>query len=448
MVIFNKMKITAVIAEFNPFHKGHKYIIDKAREETEADIILVLMSGNFVQRGEPAIFDMGVRAETALKNGADFIFELPPFIALSSAEGFASGGVALLNKLGADSMVFGSECADISALSATACILSEESPGFKNVLQKHLRSGDPFPAAREAAVKACIHDNYSLNSANLREILHEPNNILALEYLKALKKTGSMITPHTVRRINSSYHDEAQMTAFPAHSSEGRNPGSLYCAESLRNLIFSKNIDPFDSFSGLPSEAFLKSIINAMEYKGAVHRDSLTAILLYKLLSDDLLACLEKAAVPHDLIKRIINNRNFSGTFSEFCSLLKTRNITFTAVSRHLLHMILNMDYASLPLLRMINNTDYIRLLGFSRSAEGFFPELRKRSGLMILSNSSDIKAYFKEQPSAAARLKTHLRIDQTHAILKYDSSGNRDCQQKRKQHPLLPEISRRLIIS
>ncbi|MCR4589484.1 MAG: nucleotidyltransferase family protein [Lachnospiraceae bacterium] len=415
-------KIAAVISEFNPFHPGHSYIAEKARELTGADVVIALMSGNFVQRGEPAVFDMGVRTEAALSNGYDIVFELPPQFALSSAEGFAGGAVNILDSLGVDFLVFGSECGDLQKLKAAADILADESDAYKTALRDSLKAGNSFPSARESAVFACFSASSDLSAAELHEILHNPNNILAVEYLKALRSGGSGITPFTVQRINSSYHagkDNVKCEEF------------AYSAESIRKILSSGLTDP-------GREIMPEYIVKAVKTHGTVCCDSLTPLLLYKLLSDELEISLDKAAVPEDLSRRIVNNRNFSGSFSEFCELIKTKNITYTAVSRHLLHIILDMDYRSVSLC-----PDHIRLLGFTGRGEKGLSALKTRSKLTILSNSSDINAYLKNDggsiaPEQTAFLKTSLRIDQSYNILR-DSK-------KRKEHPLPPEISRRMV--
>ncbi len=389
------MKIAGIIAEFNPFHRGHKYIIEKAREDLNADLVIILMSGNFVQRGEPAVFDLGKRTGDALNNMADMVFELPPHIALSSAEGFASGGVSLLTSLGADYILFGSECGDLEPLEEAAAVLANESEGFKAALNQHLREGLSFPSAREAAFCDVIPEESALNKGILNEILQKPNNILAVEYLKAIKSTASPLIPHTVKRINSFYH-----------GGEKDNGDSLYSAEAIRKTLYLEE-DSLDT----------------------VFPDSLTPLLLYNLYSPELKEKLKKAAVPPGLSERIVNNRNYSGSFSGFCSLLKTKNITYTSVSRHLLHLILDMDYkrAVIP--------DYIRLLGFRKDSEGYFSELKKRSRIPILSNSSDLRKCRSES------LREHLRIDQTYNLLKSPRKG------KAGDPEFSPEISRQIII-
>ena len=195
------MRIVGIIAEYNPFHQGHAYQIKKVRELTQADFILVSMSGNFVQRGAPAMFDKYTRAHAALLSGADLVLELPVSIATGSAEAFARGGVRLLHDTGiVTDLCFGSECGDLSSLERLAAFLAEEPTDYKLHLQDGLKQGLSFPAAREQAVR---FSDPSLPA----ELLGMPNNLLGLEYLKALHLYGSSIRPFTIQREGSGYHD-------------------------------------------------------------------------------------------------------------------------------------------------------------------------------------------------------------------------------------------------
>ena len=183
------MRVVGIIAEYNPFHQGHAYQIKKARELTQADFIIVAMSGNFVQRGAPAMFDKYTRAHAALLSGADLVLELPVSIATGSAEAFARGGVRLLHDTGiVTDLCFGSECGDLSSLERLAAFLVEEPTDYKLHLQDGLKQGLSFPAAREQAVR---FSDPSLPA----ELLGMPNNLLGLEYLKALHLYGSTIRP-------------------------------------------------------------------------------------------------------------------------------------------------------------------------------------------------------------------------------------------------------------
>ena len=192
------MSTTAIIAEFNPLHSGHQYIIEQARSLTNADCVVVVLSGSFTQRGDIAIAPKYVRAQAAIACGADVVIELPFAYATASAEFFASGAVTLLDSLGSiDYLVFGAECDDIAMLSTAADILLEEPPAFKQTLTSCLSSGMSFPAARARAFIDC----------GGTDGIFTPNNTLGIEYIKALKRLSSHMVPVAVSRMGSGYND-------------------------------------------------------------------------------------------------------------------------------------------------------------------------------------------------------------------------------------------------
>lgn len=190
----DQIKTAGIIAEYNPFHNGHQYQIEEIRRQTGADFVIAAMSGDFVQRGEPAIFDKYTRTRMALCGGADLVVELPALFATSSAEDFAACGVSLLGSLGTDFLCFGSESGNLSHLQKAAEILSEESAIWQPLLQTYLKQGETYPSARSLAVAELTGD------PGLSTLLATPNNILAVEYLKALKQQRSSMIPVTIRR--------------------------------------------------------------------------------------------------------------------------------------------------------------------------------------------------------------------------------------------------------
>lgn len=225
------MTITAVIAEYNPFHNGHAYQLAKARELTGADYLVVIMSGDFVQRGAPAILDQHDRAELALLGGADLILQLPCHFALGSAQHFARGAVSLLTALGCvDFLCFGSEYGDTAPFLELADVLLHEPEEYRELLSGLLRNGLSFPTARAQALSAYFSDSASFSSLSKEELdtfLKEPNNILGIEYVQALLLSQSRIRPVTIRREGSGYHEGALFThALPS-------------ATAMRNLLFS-----------------------------------------------------------------------------------------------------------------------------------------------------------------------------------------------------------------
>ena len=231
------MRVVGLIAEYNPYHNDHKYHIEKAKELATADYAIVVMRGNFVQRGTPAIMPKHLRAEAALKCGADLGIELPVYYATGTAEQFAYGAVSLLDKLGCvDAICFGSECGDIEPLKSLAKILCDEPAEYKENLQFNLRSGMSFPLARQKAIQAVC------DSSHLTELLEQPNNILGIEYLKALYRLGSNIEPLTIRREASHYHDTELQEQFSS-------------ASALRGTISDGNFAQL--YGQIPSECML-----------------------------------------------------------------------------------------------------------------------------------------------------------------------------------------------
>lgn len=223
------MIIGAIIAEFNPFHLGHKYLIDKAREEFGCDYVIAIMSGNFVQRGEPAIFDKYYRAKSAILNGIDLVIELPICYATSSAGDFAEGAVKIINQLGfIDYLIFGSEIDDLSKIQQLANLTLDDEMLFDNI-KPLLKNGLSFPKAREI---------YLSNKTDFCiDFINNSNVILAVEYIKALKKSHSKIEPKLVKRIVSSYND-TKLT------------GNISSATSIRKAILDNkdisSIIPYD----------------------------------------------------------------------------------------------------------------------------------------------------------------------------------------------------------
>lgn len=223
------MQIAGIICEFNPFHEGHAYLIRHAREQG-ADIVVALMSGDFVQRGEPAIFSKYDRTDQALEGGADLVFELPVRYALASAGDFALGSILALHSLGfVTDLYFGSECGEIGPLMTLADMLNQESSNFSDLMQEALKKGLSYPAARSYALSQCTDLPESLYS--------EPNNILGIEYCRAITKLGSDITPHTIQRQGQHYNDAVLQDA-----ADKNNTAGYPSATALRQKIYAEQI--------------------------------------------------------------------------------------------------------------------------------------------------------------------------------------------------------------
>ena len=354
------MKITGLIAEYNPFHNGHQYHMEQAKKCTGADAILVVMSGDFVQRGAPAIMPKHLRAQMALESGASVVLELPVCFSTASAEKFAYGAVALLNQLGCvDSLCFGSECGDVTVLNNLAEILRKEPAKYKLALSEYLRQGDVFPLARQKAVADYLDSNVA------DPVLAEPNNILGIEYLKALQRLVSPISPCTIERISSHYHDTRLRETY---SSATAIREKMQCAELN-----------WDTLKEQMPKAAVKVMKEHDQVCFPIVSNDFSLLLKYKLLTETRETLVGYEDVSEELANRILNHLNRYESYEQFCDCLKTKEVTHSRVRRALLHILLGIkkSSSSTPL--------YARILGFRKDASDVLSAIKKYSELPLL---------------------------------------------------------------
>lgn len=371
------MKTVGIIAEYNPFHKGHEYHIREAKRLTGAEYCVVVMSGDFVQRGEPAIIDKYSRAHMALSGGADLVLELPAIYSAASAEYFSSAAVAMLDKLGIiDTLVFGSESGDIAALQQIADILISEPEGYKEIMQQHLRNGRTYPFARNMALAAYLKDMPELPS-----LLSSPNNILGIEYLKALKKRGSSIVPMTIQRQGAGYNTSKYIT--------GEEALDFASAMSIRSSIMELNDLEFIS-SMIPDYCYTTLRKAADENRFPVCRNDFSTLLKYKLLLHQREGYTEFTDVSEELSDRICQLLKDYTDYNSFCDLLKTKNITYARVSRALLHILLDIKQSTYDSLVANDYLTYANVLGLKQASSGLLKTAKEKGTLDILSKPAD----------------------------------------------------------
>lgn len=372
------MKAVGIIAEYNPFHNGHAYQIAKAKEMTGADYCIIAMCGDFVQRGAPALAGKYTRAEAALKNGADLVLELPVYYALGSAEYFASGAVALLDKLGiTDALCFGSECGDISILSEFAARLLSEDSVFKEVLGRQLRMGHTYPSARNAALHASAP-----HLTPHMHILSTANNILGIEYCKALSRRGSSMKPYTTHRAGSSYHDASLLNTYCS---------ALAIREALDAsgvLSDVKNLMPSDAYELLETQYGKTCPIQANDVSLPLH---------YQLLTEQMTGYTEHPDIDQDLSDRITNLLPSYQNFTDFCEKLKTKNRTYTRIARSLMHILLQIKKTDLNLFQSEDYVYYARVLGFRKDATPLLTAIKANSCIPLLSRLADADGLIPE---------------------------------------------------
>ena len=390
------MKTAGIIAEYNPFHKGHEYQIRYTKEKLKADYVIVAMSGDYVQRGTPALISKHVRAEMALRCGADLVLEIPVSISTASAEAFAMGGVSLLDSLGVvDMLCFGSESGEISALRELAEILVEEPEEYKKLLKSFLSEGLTFPAARSQALTEYFKNPRNFNGDDfdgvltpllneVTQILNTPNNILGIEYCKALLRLNSQIRPVTIRREGMGYHE----TTVPDGNStvaspDLQSPTDFFAsATAIRNLILRDSPDPDALASQIPGQAFpvFQKAVNSGEF---LTENSLDSILSYCLMKENVKSLSSYMDVSEDLARRIINQQNLLLSFSQSVSVLKTRELTQTRIQRALLHIILNIHTAPTQI-------PFARVLGFRRESSELLSQIKKHSRIPLITKLAD----------------------------------------------------------
>ena len=392
------MKIVGLITEYNPFHAGHLYHMQQARELTGADYCVVLMSGSFVQRGEPAIFDKYLRTKTALLAGADLVLEIPVAFSTASAHEFAAYGVALLSAIGVDAVVFGSECGQIEILKQAASALNYESAEFQERLRKGWKAGLTYPQARAKALE--MEDTWA-------SVLSSPNNILGIEYLRAAEDLHSLMEFYTISRKGSGYHEDTLADAnFPS-------------ASAIRGIIrnsLSKDKDLLDILaSHLPA-------VTHPAYTGAVpvFVDDFSELLNAAILQ--MQATFSIADLSPELAARLAKPPYFPLSFEKRIQALKTRQLTYTRVSRALLHLALGMREEDISRWKDEGYALYARILGFRRQSSPLLSCLHKKSSIPLITKMADASQSLA--PSALALLEQEVYASHLYQTVRMKRSG------------------------
>ena len=376
------MTATAVTAEYNPFHNGHRHHINASKSKTNADYIITVMSGNFVQRGEPAIIDKFSRARMALESGVDLVVELPVEYCLSSAEGFAEGAVTILNNLHIDSLCFGCEDADASSMSELVDILLNETDDFKKCLTKHLNQGMSYAAARKEALSQYTGGKYD-------KFISKSNNILGIEYIKAVKKHNFDIKFLPVNREGADYNDEVY--------SDLSNPS----ATSIRTAILNGRLEEI----ALPSQT-REVISNSSAFP--VFFDDFANLLYYKLEQELIRTGYNKEEfvnilsqykdISTDMAGKIYNeytkncNASCYPSLSDFAQIIKTKQYALSRIKRALLRIVLDLSSDASP-------ESFIRILGFSGKGREYLSYIKTMDeNVPIITKVADYKELYYSQ--------------------------------------------------
>ena len=366
------MKICGIVAEYNPFHNGHKYQIEEVKKKTNCDAIVAVMSGNFMQRGVPASFDKYTRAKMAIDNGVDLVIELPTLYATASAEYFASGAVALLNSLNAiDYISFGVKNDDLDLLNKIADVLYDEPEEYKKDFQKELKNGLSFPVARSKCLQNYFKDEYDANV--IEEIMIDSNNILAIEYLKALKTLSSSISPILIKRNGPDYNSLEIDSCFCSSTAirEALNNHDLNKIKDVMPISSLKTIEHEIDIGKVPMNLknFEKEILYTLRKMDTYNISTLADVSegLENVIKKSLLECYD--------LESLVNE-------------IKSKRYTRTRVERILIHALL--DIKDNYLKKNKNAPKYARILAFSKQGKKVLSEISKNSSIPVVTSVSN----------------------------------------------------------
>ncbi|MCR5254304.1 MAG: nucleotidyltransferase family protein [Acetatifactor sp.] len=384
------MKINAIISEYNPFHNGHAFHLKDAKNSTGADFSIVIMSGNFVQRGEPAITDKYIRAKEALKNGADLVLELSPLISSASAGYFAEGAVVNLSKLGVvDTLCFGAESDDPTGFKNTAKILSAEEHKLKTAIQENLKNGQSFALARQNA----LCDIYGAEQG----LLSDPNNILALEYETAILKHKIGFDTYITKRNDPGYNSCETL-------------GNIASALAIRSLI--KENKTIEITKLLPAD-FDKTIL-----KYPVFKDDYSEFLHYKLLNESLYGFEKYLDVSKDMSERIRIMIPEYRNCTDFCDLLKSKNVAYSTISRGLLHIFTGLLQERVESYKESGYGKYIKVLGFKKSAAPLLKNISNNAVVPLIVNKNDYDKYIYKDEKLKFLYHEEMRIESNYDLI------------------------------
>jgi len=339
-------KILAIIAEYNPFHNGHLYHLQKSKKDIKPDYSICIMSGNFCERGDTSIIDKWSKTEAALKCGFDMVIELPVLYSISSAENFAEGALKILDAFDDVTLSFGSECGDLNILNSIADVLYNEPNEYQTILSHELSKGLSYPKARENALLLYLND-----IKKYANVLSNPNNILGIEYLKAIKKLKSKVKPHTVKRIDAGYNSL-------------KVKDRLASATAIRNLLKEnkdvKKLIPPPAYNILSDNIEHGKIVNDISV--------FEKEIIYTLRKMSLAEIANLQDVTEGLENSIKQAANDCNTLEDLINSIKSKRYTRSRIQRILLYSILNITKKDIQ--NSYKVKPYIRVLGVSKQGK------------------------------------------------------------------------------
>ena len=404
-------KVLGIISEYNPFHNGHLYHLIKSKKITNAEYTIAVIGGNFTQRGNASLLDKWSKTEMALLNGIDLVIELPLLYSISSAENFAEGAIKILDSLQiVDTISFGTETSDINILNRFADILYNEPKEYKALLSHELSKGMSYPKARENALMLYLND-----IRRFAPILSSPNNILGIEYLKALKKYKSNIAPLSIQRIKSGYNDI-------------NFSGNIASATAIRNLILNHEYKDLNKILPISSYSILKENIK----KGHIVRDisNFDKIILYKLRNMSIEEISNLPDVSEGLEYSIKKAADSCNTIYELINIVNSKRYTKTRLQRILLYALLDVTKKDIQISKKV--IPYIRILGFNEKGKYIVSQISRNKNKLNLITS--VKKFNDQNTNKNLQLMLQKDINATNTYtlgFENDSWSNLDYTQK-----------------
>ncbi|AOH54181.1 hypothetical protein ABE28_007430 [Peribacillus muralis] len=377
------MKACGLVVEYNPFHNGHVLHARKSREKTGADIVVAVMSGPFLQRGEPAIVSKWTRAAMALQGGVDLVIELPYAFATQKAEIFARGSISLLEYLGCDSFCFGSEDGRIEPFITAHTVISDQSAPFDAAVKLAMDAGNSYPASAAKAYQAIIKNDGALD-------LTKPNNILGKEYVSAALTSGFSIRPYTIQRVAAGYHDT------------NLSDDSIASATGIRKAIQEQgeSLDSVSSYVPKPTSSGLEQYVS--NFRSLHDWEMYWPLLKYRILSSSLSELTAIYEIEEGIEHRIKQMAKATATFSQFMTALKTKRYTWTRLQRMCIHILTN---TSKEQMTNTNLPSYIRLLGMNGRGREYLHTVKKDLPLPLISKLSSYQKQDIEMDIRAAQV-------------------------------------------
>ncbi|MDG5788307.1 nucleotidyltransferase [Evansella sp. AB-P1] len=392
------MNILGIVVEYNPFHYGHYYHLHTSIKKAKADITIAVMSGSFLQRGEPAITDKWARTQMALHNGVDLVIELPYIYSTQKAEIFSDGAVSILDSIGVNHLCFGSEYGEIGAFLETVDKVNEHEDELDSLIQKNIRYGVSYPKAFSNAFKTLFQTEKMVD-------LSQPNNILGYHYVKSIKKLSSPITPLTIQREKANFHD----TFFI----KGEKIAS---ATSIRKNLIVERKQINEIYDYLPKETFDQLSEHKKKLGKFTSWELYFPYIQHQILTASatelsyIYECEE--GIEHRLKKMIMK----ASSFHELMELVKTKRYTWTRIQRLFVHILMNTTKEFMKAYCTPLNPPYIRVLGMTDEGRAYLSAEKKRFPIPLITRAKEYDHPVLEKDTLASQIHS-LPFSKEHSL-------------------------------